>query len=99
MTVYTDDFEAVWKIYPNKDAKKRAFEIWKKLNPDEALIAKITENVRAMSQGKWKKNPDYVPQFATYLNGERWNDETKSEVSTHKPSDYDVPDDELFIWG
>ncbi|GHU57529.1 hypothetical protein AGMMS49975_23250 [Clostridia bacterium] len=63
--------------YPKKADMKRAFDVWKKINPKQGLFNEIMNGVRTQKQSEqWTKDGgQYIPNAATWLNGERWNDE------------------------
>lgn len=70
-------FEAFWKLYPKKKGRKDALKAWNKLKPDPEMQA-----VMIVALGKHRASRDwlkdggqYVPLAATWLNGERWEDE------------------------
>lgn len=71
------DFEVFWAAYPRKQAKGNARRAWKKIRPGKALLAKILiaiEEQRGTEQ--WTRNRgQFIPHPATWLNGERWEDE------------------------
>jgi len=66
-------FEDWWKVYPKKVGKKLSKKIWDrdKLKADE-LIAKLEIQVKTCAR---YQNRQYIPDPATYLNQERWDDE------------------------
>jgi hypothetical protein len=71
-----DGFSEFWKAYPKKLAKTSAEKAWKKQKCD----AKVGVILAALAV--WKKTPDwtkdggqYVPYPASWLNGQRWEDE------------------------
>lgn len=71
------DFDAWWKLYPRKVAKGQAMKAYKtarKKTTAEALTAAITAQAPQLIE----KGPAYCPHPATWLNGERWSDETAS---------------------
>jgi len=70
-------FDIFWSEYPRKASKKRAFESWLKIRPDEDLAQTIIEAVTAHSQtDQWKRDGgQYIPHPATWLNQRRWEDE------------------------
>ncbi len=75
-----DLFEAFWKIWPRKVAKKNAERAYrravmpgKRKQPDTELAKRILSAVTAQSRG-WS-DPQYIPHPATWLNGERWEDQ------------------------
>lgn len=71
-------FPEFWNAYPNHKAKLDAEKAWKKLEPDDALVDRILEDVRMQSGTyEWTKEAGrFVPRASTYLNGHRWEDET-----------------------
>lgn len=71
-------FEQFWNQYPRKQGKQPALKAWKKLKPSPDLIQDIFNNIGdKLSAGEWNsERKEFIPLPATYLNGERWNDET-----------------------
>ena len=69
------DFQEFWFIYPRKIAKQDAIKAFRKVPP--AKLSEILKAVEAQKQSKqWlKDNGAFIPHPATWLNGERWNDE------------------------
>jgi hypothetical protein len=69
-------FDAFWAAYPNKVNKKGSAKIWAKINPDDALLARILAAVEAQkSSAGWVKDGGrYIPYPTTWLNGEKWED-------------------------
>lgn len=71
-----DDF---WLLYPRRVAKKDALRAWVRLRPWQQVAA-----VTALVQWRrvWaSKELEYLPHPATWLNGERWDDELPPEYS------------------
>jgi hypothetical protein len=71
------DFDRFWKAYPKKTAKGDALKAWKKLKVDSSLLDLI---LKAIDQQKtseaWTKDKgQFIPYPATWLNGQRWEDE------------------------
>ena len=68
------DFEAWYDAYPRKRGKGQAVKAYriarKKAAADELLDA-LREQIPTLTA----KGPEYVPYPATWLNGERWEDE------------------------
>lgn len=69
-------FVAFWESYPRKVDKGHARRAWRKATiakaVDPPLIVSASERFgRAMTD----EDPQYVPHPATWLNGERWDDE------------------------
>lgn len=70
-------FSEFWEVYPKKRSKGAAWKAWKKINPDEHLLAMIVASVcdHIARDASWAKdNGQYIPYPATYLNGHMWDD-------------------------
>lgn len=72
-------FVKFWEVYPRKDSKKRAHEIFLKKKLYQHLEM-ILQDLRGRS---WDGG-QYTPLPSTYLNQERWKDETKGELYVNK---------------
>jgi hypothetical protein len=49
---------------------------WDKINPDMFLTKKIMDALSSLIAGEWAtKERCFIPHAATWLNGERWEDE------------------------
>jgi uncharacterized protein YdaU (DUF1376 family) len=68
-----DLFSDFWDRYPRKEGKKKAEQAWRKLNKSKKQKA-IDDVLNRF------KNTDrqYIPLPATYINGERWEDEKQT---------------------
>jgi len=102
-------FERFWSGYPKKVGKGDAMKAWAKINPDDALIARILEGLDAYRETEeWmypREGGRFIPHAATWLNGRRWEDEvqpcfndpTDEEIdeinSRHHRGNNDVGDD------
>lgn len=75
------EFETWWACYPRKEAKSPALAKWLSKKIPAALvptmIAKLAEQARSQ---KWQEG--FIPHATTYLNQERWNDETSARASS-----------------
>lgn len=71
---YEADFDRFWKVYPKKDSKTAAKRAFMKVKvPVETLIAAVQ---RQKQLPQWKKDGgQYIPNPATWLNQERWEDQ------------------------
>lgn len=67
-------FELAWPYYLKKTKKKAARAAWNKARPE---VTKVINSLKwQFKQPDWiKENHRFAPDFATYLNGERWEDE------------------------
>lgn len=68
-------FEDFWAIWPKREAKKDARRAWEKLRAQDKIAA-----VTALPQhvARWRREGrvrNHIPHPATWLNGERWEDE------------------------
>ena len=82
-----DDFDAWWQHYPRKVGKGQAIKAYRaarKKTDHATLVAAID----AQADRLMAKGAEYCPHPATWLNGERWADET----TTSPPID-DAPDE------
>lgn len=76
------DFADFWLLYPRRVAKKDAAKVWARLTAEQqvaALVACVAWRVT------WsRKDVEYLPYPASWLNGERWEDELPaSNVPAH----------------
>lgn len=71
---YEADFDRFWQVYPKKDSKTAAKRAFAKVKaPVETLIAAVQ---RQKQLPQWKKDGgQYIPNPATWLNQERWEDQ------------------------
>jgi hypothetical protein len=72
------DFDKFYAAYPKKVGRQAAQKAWDKLNPHQALITRIMQDiVDRVEQGHWctGKGKQYIPGPAPYLNQEKWTDE------------------------
>lgn len=84
-------FSKFWEIYPRKKDKARAFKTWLKLKPNDELFNIIMTAVKEQAQSdQWQKdNGQYIPYPSTWLNNERWNDETKKVADINSSQNKD----------
>jgi hypothetical protein len=83
-----DGFDQFWKLYPKKKSRKDAVKAWAKLAPSDELRQTLitTLGSHCVSEDWTKDGGRYVPNAATWLNGERWHDELKP--ATRKQSTF-----------
>ena len=72
------DFDLFWTAYPRKTAKGTAENAWKKIKPDEKLVADIIAAI-AKQKPTWT-DPKFIPHPATWLNSKRWLDGVETTV-------------------
>jgi hypothetical protein len=77
--IQTDDggFDRFWAAYPRHASKKDAQKAWAVLNPTPAILTRILDALRwQVTTPQWTKDGGaFVPYAATWLRGERWDDE------------------------
>lgn len=75
-------FEDFWLIYPKKVAKKDAKAAWlkAKVTPEiwDRIVVSIEQHKR--SDNWTDRGGMFIPYAATWLNGERWDDEIEVVV-------------------
>lgn len=95
-------FAQFWSKYPKKVQRKDALKAWMKLKPSAELFAEIMTALGSqMASHEWvKENGRYIPNGATWVNGERWQDElarrlgsagrtgSLSNLPQHSPDQY-----------
>ena len=71
-------FESFWAAYPRKEGKKSARKAWDRLKPDFDQRVKIMDALQVQkASDQWTRDGgQFIPHPATWLNGERWKDET-----------------------
>ena len=74
-TLEREGWEAFKNAYPNKSSMSEGRKAWNKLNPNAELRAVIMASVLKQSASDRWQDPQYVPHPATWLRGERWNDQ------------------------
>lgn len=72
-----EDFNKLWKLYPRKEGKKKAFEAYKRAIKNGTTNKEIqTGIVNYLTQIRVQRtNKQYIKQGSTWFNGECWNDE------------------------
>jgi len=74
-----DGFDQFWSAYPKKAAKKDAKKAWGQIQKDRPPLDTLLEAIRRQSKGRqWQEG--IYPNAATWLRGERWNDEPEKGV-------------------
>ncbi|QXZ16080.1 helix-turn-helix domain-containing protein [Pseudomonas sp. AO-1] len=98
-----EGFDQFWKLYPKKKSRKDAAKAWAKLKPNDELRQTLITALgsHCASEGWAKDGGRYIPNAATWLNGERWHDElapatwktsTFTNLPQHEPNAYpEVP--------
>lgn len=89
-------FESLWKLYPKKMGKKKAFESYKKAIKTGATDEEIKEGIEAYNkQIEYKKTDDkFIKHGSTWFGNESWNDEYDTNI---KSSGYDTSEYDNFF--
>ena len=68
------NFDKFWEAYPKKQGKRDALKAWGKISEEDQI--KILADIpnRLARDQQWQSQK-FIPLPATYLRGERWNDE------------------------
>ncbi len=74
------DFERFYSAYPKREAKKRAIQIWERINPDSNLLETILSAIekQKIHKAHLKESGQFCPEWpqpGVWLNNERWTDE------------------------
>lgn len=83
----SENFEAIWKEYPNKAGKKEAFKHYKKWrkeskeHTDEYLMEKLAAYKQDLAANQWKKPMN----GSTWFNG-RFDDEYATPIMDQQPN-------------
>lgn len=83
------EFEQFWAAYPRKVGKKDALKAFKKVKVSVDVLIAAVERQKQGQQ--WMKDDgQYIPNPATWLNQERWEDEVAPPRGIHAKPGYDV---------
>lgn len=95
-------FDIFWASYPRHTNKKAAQQAFQRLNPNDALMQTILAAIEKQKRSQqWTKDGgQFIPHPATWLNGQRWNDElpaaTGKTVSAQKYTQREYTEDQLL---
>jgi hypothetical protein len=85
-TPYSADFESFWSAYPRKQAKGKAWEVYKRLKRT-GILPTVDVLIHAAEQYSLATRHD--PQFQKlcegWLNGHRWQDEPLARPFSNEP--------------
>ena len=78
-------FNIFWKAYPNKQGKAVAKKVWMGMEVTEESFEVIMSALTQQKQwSRWtRSNGQFIPMPATWLRGERWNDESLESTSVN----------------
>ena len=83
---FSDRFELIWKKYPRKEGKKKAFASYKRALKNGVTDEDIMEGLEKYNQyiKKEKTERKYIAHGSTWFNENRWQDEY--DVNSNKGS-------------
>ena len=83
---FSDRFELIWKKYPRKEGKKKAFASYKRALKNGVTDEDIMEGLEKYNQyiKKEKTERKYIAHGSTWFNENRWQDEY--DVNSNKDS-------------
>lgn len=90
-------FEAIWKIYPNKKGKRKAFISYKAAVREGTTDDEIKEGIKAYVEECKKKRTtrEFMQHGSTFFNQRRWEDDFIS-VQTTEEIDYEADVREFY---
>jgi hypothetical protein len=76
------DFDAFWDVWPRKVAKQAAAKAYAKAVKHTAPdVIRDSARRQLAAWAKQGRTPEFVPHAASWLNGERWDDEVTAPTS------------------
>ena len=77
-----DGFDRFWSLYPKKVGKGEAKKAWHKRITSEAQVQRMLAGVARQKRSvQWTRDDGrFIPNPATWLNQERWDDEPDPDV-------------------
>lgn len=93
-----ENFDKFWSMYLKKSGKKDALKAWRKIKPE--MHTEILDKLEMLNRVVYGQRAiQYVPMPATWLNGERWNDNPIPEAGCmvkpqSKPALFNYDNDE-----
>jgi len=87
-----EDFTKFWNLYPRKQAKARAEKAWAKWAKAKVSPSVILDTLKAQLPELKKREREYIPLAASWLNGEPWRDEPEKSAEKQGEPCYGVPE-------
>jgi 2'-5' RNA ligase len=77
-----DDFQEFWNVWPKRCAKADARKAWAQTKDIRPELTNLLSAVKAACKTEaWMKDGGkYIPHPATWLRGERWDDELEVKL-------------------
>ena len=82
MSIYSQGFEAFWKLYPRKIGKRAAWLKWNR-HVKPLLETDVIDAIRAQvdAPGHFSQDIKKIPHACTWLHQWRWDDEIEQKAS------------------
>ncbi len=82
--VYTDDFNHFWELYPRKEGKGNAADVWSKLTLEQKrkAYASLKKQLSYLKSKMSLPEGNMCPHAATWLRQGRFDDEPKMQRTT-----------------
>ena len=78
--VYSKGFNEFWNYYPRKQNKGKAMDAWTKMGCEKD-VELIIQAIQSQNKTVFRdKEIQFIPLASSWINGERWDDETSSET-------------------
>lgn len=74
LAIASPSFDEFWQLWPRREGKANAVKAWSKA-VKKISESDLVEKARAYVTSPTVPEKQYIPHAATWLNGERWNDE------------------------
>lgn len=98
LAISSPEFDTFWQLWPRREGKANAVKAWQKARK-KISESELVEKARAYVTSPTVPEKQFVPHAATWLNGERWND----EPDPVKPDLHHPPEDDWMYqdvkWG
>lgn len=88
MNKFIDEFEIWWTRYPKKQSKKPAEKAFVKARA-KASLEQLNDGLTRYIESIAGKDPQFTALAGTWLNAERWNDESVTAVSKNPNRPHD----------
>lgn len=85
-------FALFYSEYPRHVARKAAEKAWNRVDMTDELFNTIMLALASQKETAWKcKDSRYIPHAASWLNGERWNDEIEAPQPSRQDQAFNEP--------
>jgi hypothetical protein len=68
-------FDAFWRLYPRRVARKAALRAWQRLSQADQAAALAALPAHAADWQRRCRSAEFIPHAATWLTNARWEDE------------------------